>query len=102
MNRLYKYLNKCPRCNSILPLVESDSAVLNVIYMEANNTYVYCSVKCMEEALKNINSKRDMFEPEIEVAHAEVVSDKNPFKMKVLIKLKERPINIVYNERRIL
>ena len=58
-------LEKCPNCNSLFFYLLNSRAVLHVTLNETESVYTYCSEKCLEEKLSNINSKNNILDPHL-------------------------------------
>jgi len=70
-------------------------AILSVRLDDAEKTIEYCSKKCMEEQISNVNMNSNPFDLQVEVVRSSVVSEKNPFKMELELRVKDLKVEML-------
>jgi len=90
-------MNSCLNCHKVYFVEKSDVGILN-IWLDGNPSaeYMYCSKKCAEETLSNINSKQSLLESKLVIDETEVLSDSYPFRMTVYLHTVEPQIKLSY------
>ncbi len=74
----------CFNCNQFFQASDSDVGMLDlVVDGESKGSHVYCSKKCTEGVLSNLNSDRNLLEPYIRLDRTTVTSERYPFRMVV-------------------
>lgn len=61
--KLTNTLERCPNCNNLFFHLLNSRAVIHLTLNETESIYTYCSEKCLEEKLSNINSKSNILDP---------------------------------------
>lgn len=90
----YTLLDKpktCFNCGNLYRL--GDVTDVGILEIWSNGLYnserTYCSKRCAETVLSNINSNQNAVESTIVIDKTEILSEKFPFKMRVYVKLVE-------------
>lgn len=79
-----------PDCKKVFTVYSENLAILEVHLEGAEKrNYEYCSKKHLESMLENLNKNTPPFELRVYIDRKEIVSERNPFKMVVYLKVEE-------------
>ena len=93
---LGKYLERCSNCSSVI--INPDNMVILEVHAEnASGVYKYCSKKCSEVRLKNLNAWKPDYYPMVHVDKIDILSEK-PLRMRVLLKMEDFKVSLWENQ----
>lgn len=92
---IVKKPQKCasPECQNLVTPENIHILLVSVVKDPLAKVYEYCSRSCLEKKLNNVSGVGTPFEVRI-VGKPEILSERNPFKMKVLLEITEPKITL--------
>ncbi len=94
--KLSNHVIQCanPNCRKLITIFSQDLAILEVTLTDVTQTWEYCSKRCAEKMLNNLNNDSMPFE-EVVVENQKIISERNPFKMHIDLRLRVLKVETV-------